>query len=268
MEFSKVFGARSENPSTVDEFQFYQGLNEDEQDVYMAIKRASRVVDLGDRSVVLDPTNPEVPAAIFTEGLSPSDQPANIAAAEATKTGTPQVLTPAQRSADTVFGADYASYVAQGGYADIIKQLDQIQAVAKTLGGDQNLTGPVVGRIPDFINAFFNPQSIEVREDFEEVVQRNLRLILGPQFTEKEGERLISRAYNPALSEETNKMRVERLFLQMGTAAQAKQEAIQYYEQNGTLQGFEGKLPTFSDFNVIDDESDVDSILRNAGIID
>src|SRR5690606_8783450 len=87
------------------------------------------------------------------------------------------------------------------------------------------------------------------KEKVEEVVQRNLRVILGAQFTEKEGERLISRAYNPRLSEAENKARVDRLIQQISEAAKAKLDAAQYFQQHGSLVGWKGRLPRMSDFD-------------------
>ena len=88
-------------------------------------------------------------------------------------------------------------------------------------------------------------------EAVEEVVQRNLRIVLGAQFTQKEGERLIARAFNPRLEEPENAKRVRRLITQIRTAAQQKQAASDYFEANGTLVGFKGKRPSLSDFDGI-----------------
>jgi len=70
---------------------------------------------------------------------------------------------------------------------------------------------------------------------------------LGPQFTEKEGERLIARAYNPRLSEKENVKRVRRLIDQIKSAAKAKGDAADYFEKNGTLAGYKGTIYKGSD---------------------
>jgi len=67
---------------------------------------------------------------------------------------------------------------------------------------------------------------------------------------------LIARAYNPSLSEEVNARRVSRLATAMRLSLQQKQRAAEYFQQNGTLQGF-GGAASFSteDFiNALDDE--------------
>lgn len=149
-------------------------------------------------------------------------------------------ITPAQKAADTQFGKEYADF-ASGGFADAQKNIQQLQGVVNQLKQGAELTGPVVGRMPDWMKqATGQGQAIQAREAVEEVVQRNLRLILGAQFTEKEGERLISRAFNPTLSPAENAQRLERLLNAMNAAMQAKIAAAQYFEQHGTLRGFQG----------------------------
>lgn len=158
-------------------------------------------------------------------------------------------LTKGQEAADKEFGKSYADYQAAGGSADVEKQLQQLQQVSDSLGGEgNNFTGPVVGMIPDFARSFTNPEAIAAKNKVDEVVQRNLRLVLGAQFTEKEGERLIARAYNPQLSSKENKRRVDSLIRQIKTAAQTKEDAARYFEENGTLSGWKGRMPTLSDF--------------------
>jgi len=247
--------APSDRPNSVQEFEFFGSLAEEDKSTFLALKRSNPSIDLGDRVAILNQANPGGnPLAELAKQLAPTDQPENISAAAAARNGGVN-LTPAQKSVDEAFGKDYAEFVAGGGSADSRKQLSQIEEVGTALASGDNLTGPVLGLVPDFITAFTNPESVDVRERFQEVVQRNLRLVLGAQFTEKEGERLISRAYNPRLSEELNGQRVTRLLTQMGQAAAAKSRAAAYFEENGTLQGYQGKLPSINDFNIEDDDN-------------
>jgi hypothetical protein len=160
-----------------------------------------------------------------------------------------QRQTTAGKSVDEQFAKDYVQF-RTGGAQDSAKQLSQLKDVSNALGTKgANLTGPVIGSTPDVIKKVTNPQSIAMRERVEEVVQRSLRAILGAQFTEKEGERLIARAYNPNLSEAENKIRVDRLYTQLQQAFSAKQDAAQYFEKNNTLDGWKGKLPSIGDFD-------------------
>jgi hypothetical protein len=156
-------------------------------------------------------------------------------------------LTPGQESIDKKFADDYVAWRGGGGQ-DAAAQIAQLKPVIQALEAGQPITGMKVAVQPDLLLAMTNPRALQSREQVEEVVQRNLRTILGAQFTEKEGERLIARAYNPKLPPEENAKRVRRLFLQMSTAAEQKQDMVNYFDQNGTLRGFAGKMPGVQDF--------------------
>jgi hypothetical protein len=151
-------------------------------------------------------------------------------------------LTPGQKRLDQAFGTVYNDYVARGGFADVQKGIQQLREVRDALrkGG---ITGGVSGYLPTPIRSIFNEKSVSAQEAVEEVVQRNLRLILGAQFTQKEGERLIERAYNPRLSESENIKRLDRLITQLETSARETESASAYFERYGTLNGWKGKLP-------------------------
>ncbi len=136
-----------------------------------------------------------------------------------------------------------------GAAADRVKLMAQLDdAVMQLESGADNLTGPLIGMVPDFVKRFTNPEAIDTREMVEEVVQRNLKAVLGAQFTEKEGERLIARAYNENLSEATNAQRVKRLLMQMQLAHRMKAEALDYFESNKTMEGYTGRQPRMEDF--------------------
>jgi len=159
------------------------------------------------------------------------------------------VLTKGQEAADREFGKDYAQYQAAGGSADVEKQLRQLEQVSKDLGKEGNdYTGSVRGLVPDKIRAMTNPEAVAAKNKVEEVAQRNLRAVLGAQFTQVEGERLIARAYNDQLPPAENKRRVDALTRQIREAAKTKEDAARYFEKNGTLTGWKGRMPTLSDF--------------------
>lgn len=158
-------------------------------------------------------------------------------------------LSKGQEALDKDFAKEYTDFVASGGIADVQKSVGQLKEAAKQLKADPTLTGSIRGLLPDSIRASTNPQAVATREAVEEITQRNLRLILGAQFTQKEGDRLIARSFNPLLSTAENAKRVERLGNQIVKSAQAKADAAAYFEKNGTLSGWKGKLPTIADFD-------------------
>jgi hypothetical protein len=156
-------------------------------------------------------------------------------------------MPPGPKAVDEKYAQDWLDWT-QGGGADAAANSAQIKSVLDRLAAGENLTGPSIGLAPDFFNALVNPQALGAKQAVEEVVQRNLRAVLGPQFTQVEGERLISRAFDARLKPQENVKRLRKLFLQMQTAAQQKQAMAEYYEANETLRGFKGKQPKMQDF--------------------
>lgn len=151
------------------------------------------------------------------------------------------------KAVDQKYAQDYLEW-SQGGGADAAANLGQIKSVLDRLASGEVLTGKSIGLAPDFFNALVNPAALGARQQVEEVVQRNLRAVLGAQFTQVEGERLIARAFDARLSPQENAKRLRKLFLQMQTAAQQKQAMAEYYEANETLRGYKGKQPKMQDF--------------------
>lgn len=140
---------------------------------------------------------------------------------------------------------EFAKEMVSFNLPDIKKGLVQLGEAATALGQSDTLTGKWVSLLPNFIGDRLNPEAAQVREAVEEVVQRNLRLVLGAQFTEKEGERLISRAFNPRLSEAENKKRVERLMQSIRDAAQEKINMRGHFSKYGTLRGYNFDGPSY-----------------------
>jgi hypothetical protein len=157
------------------------------------------------------------------------------------KTGQPgEGLSEAEKAVDKGFAKDYHEF-SQKGFADVKKQLTQLKEVRDQLKKTGNATGWFVGNLPEGVRSVFFQKAVAMREAVEEVVQRNLKLILGGQFTEREGEKLVARAYNPRLPEAENIKRVDRLIGQIEDAAKAKIEAGEYFERHGTLKGWTGR---------------------------
>lgn len=126
-----------------------------------------------------------------------------------------------------------------------------ISKVLKELESGKELTGPVLGILPENVRAMINPDSVQNQQLVEGVVQKNLRAILGGQFAQKEGEQLVRRAYNPVLPEAQNAARLRALFLSLQTAAENKSAMEDYFRKNNfSLKGYEGPMgiPTMAEF--------------------
>lgn len=149
-------------------------------------------------------------------------------------------LTEGEKARDRDFARDYNDFISQGGYADVQKSLNQLSGVSSDLEKTSIASGGIVGLVPKFGRDIFLRGDLQ--DTVEEIVQRNLKLVLGGQFTEKEGEMLMKRTFNPLQTEKENKKRVDRLIGQIKEAAAAKQAAAEYFDEHGTLKGFKGRL--------------------------
>lgn len=137
----------------------------------------------------------------------------------------------------------YTPFVTEGGFADAEKNLEQLDGVISELEGGASVSGPFQGQFPDSVRAATNPQALDIKDRIDQLAQSNLRLVLGGQFAQKEGEQLIKREYNPLLPEEKNLERLKRLRDQVASKLAAKREAADYFERNsGSLEGFEGQF--------------------------
>lgn len=160
------------------------------------------------------------------------------AAAATAKANAP---TKGQVAVDTAFGKDYAEYVGGGGFSTGKSQIDQLRKALPQFDKIQ-ASGPIVSLLPEGAQKRLMPKAADLRRDIEDVVQGSLRQILGAQFTAAEGERILARAFDPTLPEEINKGRVEKLLNKLELGLKAKDEAVKYFEENGTLAGFKGRV--------------------------
>jgi hypothetical protein len=157
--------------------------------------------------------------------------------------------TPGEKKVDQVFAKEYSNYIAEGGFSDTMTQISTLEGVLDELekGEDDKITGPFVGSLPMLGRKVFAPKGVEYQQDVERSVQRTLKKTLGGQFTEKEGLLFMQRGYDPQLDEAANARKLRKSIGQLKIMATAKQHAVDYYEENGTLKGYRGKLYTLKD---------------------
>ena len=158
------------------------------------------------------------------------------------------------------FGKEANEWIIGNKAADANALIQNLEEVQNMLATSDNITGGFIGALPMSVRERFYPESVAAQERVESVVQRGLKETLGAQFTEKEGERLIKRAYNPNLSEEENLKRVNRLLATMKIAIQKKNDAVAYYNKNGTLAGYDYTPVTIKDFEAVLPETSVETV--------
>jgi len=149
-------------------------------------------------------------------------------------------LTKGQVASDKEFGKDYQKWVS-GGFANVESNLAKLQRVKARLSeGDQ--LGSVL--LPEFVRARTAPETVAVEQEIGSVVFQSLKEILGGQFTEKEGQRLVQQSYDPRLEDKDNIKKLEGAIKKLERMAQAKQKAADYFNTHGSLKGFGGTKDT------------------------
>lgn len=166
------------------------------------------------------------------------------------------------KTVDKAFAKTYEEDMVSGALFDSLNSLKTLRGIAGELGSKNapSVSGPYWGMVPDAVMPMVNQKSVDMQNNVAQVIQRSLRPVLGAQFTEKEGENLIKRAYNPSLDEATNAKRLNRLADVVEGMAKAKLAAAKYFEQNGTLKGYSGS----TQFSLADIENAVDAIDKPA----
>lgn len=149
------------------------------------------------------------------------------------------VLTKGNENVDKAFAKEYVDYQLMGGKQKVQKNLNEFQNLIGEMETKKNLTGPMTGMLVNnsTIGGFLNPEAVKTYDRVRAIVNENLKSILGSVFTEGEGERFLRSAYNPSLSQEENTRRLKDALLTLQNTAKDKQDAIDYYEKNGTIAG-------------------------------
>ncbi len=157
-------------------------------------------------------------------------------------------LTKGEEKRDEEFGKNYETTAVDYNRNQVqIAQLDEtIRILETTPSASGNI---VLENAPAFLKPYLNPDGTIAREKTYEVVQGTLRQVLGAQFTEKEGEMIMARAFNPNLPVEENVKRVKALAEMLKSNSQQNISKLNYFDQNGTLKGFRGNYLSADDIS-------------------
>ncbi len=154
-------------------------------------------------------------------------------------------LTKGEEAADRTFAKEYVDYVQKGGREKVNQALKSLSEAKSLLSTSDNISGPIIGSVPQFVRSRFSPDSKKVQDIIQKAVQGDLKGSLGPQFTEREGQQLMERAYDPSLSEPENERRLEAVIQEIIARRDALDESTQYFQQKGTLKGIQqGNMQT------------------------
>lgn len=189
-------------------------------------------------------------------------------------------LTPGQEALDKDFGKKYSDWTSNGrSSVDAnIKKLEEVYAELDALPKDEKTDRrPVAGKLWD---AFQGEEQIQRREKVRSSAQEALRATLGAQFTEKEGEAIMNRAYDPTLSPQANMARMKAVIEERKQARNEKNRQAAEFETRGTLSKYnaqpstisaqpntDAKVDSFMKKNNITDRNEAIKILKDAGKI-
>jgi hypothetical protein len=167
-------------------------------------------------------------------------------------------LPPGLNEADKILGATYAEYIT-GDTAAGKKNMNQLGMAINYMTKAPNMSGGISGALPIEVRSLFPSlkPGANTQQMMQEVVQANLRKVLGPQFTAKEGEGLMKRIYDPQQPTAVNVDRATRLLKSIQEAAQAKDDAMRYFGQNNTISGYKPKYAMVGS---------LEDIVANAGL--
>ena len=181
----------------------------------------------------------KVAETLATQGLSFGERPMNKG----------------EISTDEKFATIYTKYIDEGRGAKNITNLERLedaQLILETAAKNGvAISGVTAGMLSGFpkLSAYFNEQGLMAEERVASVIQQSLKEILGGSFSEREGEALIRRGYNPNLSPEENLERLLDLKAQSEQLIETEKESVYHWENNNnSMRGYKGKTYTQESF--------------------
>jgi hypothetical protein len=100
--------------------------------------------------------------------------------------------------------------------------------------------GGVKGALADVTFSKKYPEIKQLMEESRQVIQESLKATLGAQFAKVEGEQLLQRAFDPALSPEQNISRLEFVRAKMEAIASEQENIMSWMSDKGTMRGYPG----------------------------
>ena len=132
---------------------------------------------------------------------------------------------------------------------DVKFDIEDLKIQRNRLKEDSTLTGGIRGAISilgDNFQSLADPKAADVKQRIQSVVQKSIKSLMGSQFTEKEGEGILQRAFNPLLSTKQNVERINLLIAKLQAGYDQKVAIINAIEKGDKsvldLQNLQSKL--------------------------
>lgn len=143
-------------------------------------------------------------------------------------------LSVGQKKLDEDFAKEYNEWTS-GYRSEAEKNLALLRKSAEVLKKSKLVSGRAYGIIP---NALQPEIAKIVMQDVQSAAQASLKAILGTQFTEKEGERIMRTSFDPQLSEEANLDKVMRTIKELEERMANKNAKARIFESEGSLRNY------------------------------
>jgi hypothetical protein len=142
--------------------------------------------------------------------------------------------TPGQKKLDEEFAKDYNDWTS-GARSEAVKNLNLLRKAADMLRKSDRISGRFVGVTPDVIK----PEIAKIiMQDVRSAAQASLKAILGTQFTDREGERIMTTSFDPQLSEEANLDKVMRTIKELEERMVNKNAKAEMFANEGSLRNY------------------------------
>lgn len=147
----------------------------------------------------------------------------------------------------------FSEYTTGGGKSGMESAIAGLDRAAKALESGVVVTGGISTKIPGFktddAQAMLNPKLIEIKSDAQAALNTVLRATLGPQFTEKEGERVLNQVWNDKLSPAANAKKVRNKINELrANIKNAEAQFIRFGYMPAAAQSFGSEDPQIAKF--------------------
>lgn len=161
--------------------------------------------------------------------------------AKANKQKETEATSAAWNKADAKMAQEYSEYVSEGRETknfDEIRKLEEALKAAEQKLGD-SFIDRAQGMLPEGVRDIIDPEDRAIEDRVKGQAIKTLKQLLGGQFTEKEGNRILDNTYNPRQKKSENIRRMKELIRTLYDVARSQKAAMDYFSKNGTIKGYE-----------------------------
>lgn len=142
---------------------------------------------------------------------------------------------------EKAYAQRYTDFVVSGGSATSAETIDKVDEEIARLEKDPKLTGDLAGRTP--LKDLLNPESYTLSDNLRSVVTGNSKAFLPPgPASDTDIRNAIEAVYNPKIPAKAMLERLRKFSQKLHRIYEAQTRAAEYFQENGTILGFKGKI--------------------------